>query len=56
MRLRLKASGEGYGIQHQISGDGFGEMCTWGAPVATPLDPRHRLVTTEYNPARTWNA
>jgi len=22
--------------------------------VATPLDPRHRLVTTKYNPARTW--
>ena len=25
-----------------------------GAPVATPFDPRHRLVTTKYNPARTW--
>ena len=25
-----------------------------GAPVATPLDPRYRLVTTKYNPARTW--
>jgi len=25
-----------------------------GAPVATPIDPRHRLVTTKYNPARTW--
>ena len=25
-----------------------------GAPVATPVDPRHRLVTTKYNPARTW--
>jgi len=24
--------------------------------VATPLDPRHRLVTTKYNPARTWTA
>jgi urea carboxylase len=24
------------------------------APVATPVDPRHRLVTTKYNPARTW--
>ena len=24
------------------------------APLATPLDPRHRLVTTKYNPARTW--
>lgn len=27
-----------------------------GAPVATPLNPRHRLVTTKYNPARTWTA
>ncbi|WP_027945913.1 urea carboxylase [Amycolatopsis taiwanensis] len=27
-----------------------------GAPVATPLDPRHRLLTTKYNPARTWTA
>lgn len=25
-----------------------------GAPVAAPVDPRHRLVTTKYNPARTW--
>ncbi|SFW39334.1 urea carboxylase [Nitrosovibrio sp. Nv17] len=25
-----------------------------GAPLGTPLDPRHRLVTTKYNPARTW--
>ena len=30
-------------------------MCTW-APLATPLDPRQRLVTTKYNPARTWTA
>ncbi|MFL2519246.1 MAG: urea carboxylase [Candidatus Azotimanducaceae bacterium] len=27
-----------------------------GAPLATPLDPTHRLVTTKYNPARTWTA
>jgi urea carboxylase len=27
-----------------------------GAPVAVPVDPRHRLVTTKYNPARTWTA
>ena len=27
-----------------------------GAPLATPLDPAHRLVTTKYNPARTWTA
>ena len=25
-----------------------------GAPVTIPLDPRHQLVTTKYNPARTW--
>ncbi|MEM7376605.1 MAG: urea carboxylase [Pseudomonadota bacterium] len=25
-----------------------------GAPVATPVNPAHRLVTTKYNPARTW--
>ncbi len=25
-----------------------------GAPVAVPIDPRHRLVTTKYNPARPW--
>ncbi len=25
-----------------------------GAPCAVPIDPRHRLVTTKYNPARTW--
>ncbi len=27
-----------------------------GAPVATPINPEHRLVTTKYNPARTWTA
>lgn len=27
-----------------------------GAPVATPLNPAQRLVTTKYNPARTWTA
>ena len=25
-----------------------------GAPVMTPLDPRHRLLATKYNPPRTW--
>ena len=25
-----------------------------GAPLSTPVDPRHRLITTKYNPARTW--
>ena len=30
-------------------GDGY-----LGAPVAVRLDPRHRLVTTKYDPARTW--
>jgi len=27
-----------------------------GAPAAAPMDPRHRLLTTKYNPARTWTA
>jgi len=27
-----------------------------GAPVAVPIDPRHRLVTAKYHPARTWTA
>jgi urea carboxylase len=27
-----------------------------GAPCAVPIDPRHRLQTTKYNPARTWTA
>ena len=27
-----------------------------GAPCAVPVDPRHRLQTTKYNPARTWTA
>ncbi|MEO0795300.1 MAG: urea carboxylase [Verrucomicrobiota bacterium] len=27
-----------------------------GAPAAVPVDPRHRLLTTKYNPARTWTA
>ena len=30
-------------------GDGY-----LGAPVAVPIDPRHRLVTTTHTPARTW--
>lgn len=27
-----------------------------GAPCAVPLDPRHRLLTSKYNPARTYTA
>lgn len=27
-----------------------------GAPCAVPLDPRHRLITSKYNPARTFTA
>ncbi|WP_198104335.1 carboxyltransferase domain-containing protein, partial [Xanthomonas citri] len=27
-----------------------------GAPCAVPLDPRHRLLTSKYNPARTFTA
>ena len=27
-----------------------------GAPCAVPIDPRHRLMTSKYNPARTYTA
>ncbi|HBM23224.1 MAG TPA: urea carboxylase, partial [Alcanivorax sp.] len=27
-----------------------------GAPCAVPVDPRHRLMTSKYNPARTYTA
>lgn len=27
-----------------------------GAPCAVPVDPRHRLLTSKYNPARTYTA
>ena len=40
-----------YGASYVVYG--LGDVYL-GAPVATPLDPRHRLVTTKYNPARTW--
>lgn len=40
-----------YSAQYLVMG--LGDVYL-GAPVATPLDPRHRLVTTKYNPARTW--
>lgn len=45
-------------VQHILFGAsylvmGLGDVYL-GAPVATPVDPRHRLVTTKYNPARTW--
>lgn len=40
-----------FGAQYLVLG--LGDIYL-GAPVATPLDPRHRLVTTKYNPARTW--
>ncbi|MBJ3777893.1 urea carboxylase [Acuticoccus mangrovi] len=40
-----------YGADYLVYG--LGDVYL-GAPVATPLDPRHRLVTTKYNPARTW--
>ena len=42
-----------YGASYLVMG--LGDVYL-GAPVATPLDPRHRLVTTKYNPARTWTA
>jgi urea carboxylase len=40
-----------YGASYLVMG--LGDVYL-GAPVATPMDPRHRLVTTKYNPARTW--
>ncbi|MEV0297182.1 5-oxoprolinase/urea amidolyase family protein [Nocardia sp. NPDC050710] len=40
-----------FGAQYLVLG--LGDVYL-GAPVATPIDPRHRLVTTKYNPARTW--
>ena len=40
-----------FGASYQVLG--LGDVYL-GAPVATPIDPRHRLVTTKYNPARTW--
>ena len=42
-----------YGASYQVLG--LGDVYL-GAPVAAPVDPRHRLVTTKYNPARTWTA
>ena len=51
----LKSVEEVYEIVHAASYLvlGLGDVYL-GAPVATPTDPRHRLVTTKYNPARTW--
>jgi len=40
-----------YGATYLVLGLG---NVYFGAPCTTPLDPRHRLVTTKYNPARTW--
>ena len=51
----LESIDEVYRIVHEASYLvlGLGDVYL-GAPVATPVDPRHRLVTTKYNPARTW--
>jgi urea carboxylase len=51
----LDSIDEVYRIVHEASYLvlGLGDVYL-GAPVATPVDPRHRLVTTKYNPARTW--
>lgn len=51
----LDSIAEVYRIVHEASYLvlGLGDVYL-GAPVATPIDPRHRLVTTKYNPARTW--
>ena len=45
--------GPRYRLRCQLLVLGLGDVYL-GAPVATPIDPRHRLVTTKYNPARTW--
>ena len=49
---RMKTSGASCSMRSYLV-LGLGDVYL-GAPVATPLDPRHRLVTTKYNPARTW--
>ena len=51
----LSSVQEVYDIVHSASYLvlGLGDVYL-GATVATPTDPRHRLVTTKYNPARTW--
>jgi len=51
----LESIDDVYRIVHEASYLvlGLGDVYL-GAPVATPIDPRHRLVTTKYNPARTW--
>lgn len=51
----LDSVGDVFDIVHAASYlvMGLGDVYL-GAPVATPTDPRHRLVTTKYNPARTW--
>ena len=51
----LESIDDVYRIVHEASYLvlGLGDVYL-GAPVATPVDPRHRLVTTKYNPARTW--
>jgi urea carboxylase len=46
-------SGARHRVRCELPVMGLGDVYL-GAPVATPLDPRHRLVTTKYNPARTW--
>ena len=51
----LESIDDVYRIVHEASYLvlGLGDVYL-GAPVATPMDPRQRLVTTKYNPARTW--
>ncbi|NKC12163.1 MAG: urea carboxylase [Gammaproteobacteria bacterium] len=42
-----------YGTSYMIMG--LGDVYL-GAPCAVPVDPRHRLLTSKYNPARTFTA
>ena len=52
-RARRRRRRPPHRVRRQYLVLGLGDVYL-GAPVATPLDPRHRLVTTKYNPARTW--
>src|SRR3981081_1510266 len=51
----ISSTDEVYRIVHEASYLvlGLGDVYL-GAPVATPIDPRHRLVTTKYNPPPPW--
>ena len=45
-----------HGVRRELPGPGPRRRLPRRARSRRPLDPRHRLVTTKYNPARTWTA